>query len=62
MLNDAGKVLVREVGDAFAQLVTELKTRGVCGRELAIVITKLEEACFFAKRSIATKPEKQELP
>jgi len=60
MLNEGGKIKAREVGDAFAQLVTELKTRGVDGRELAIVLTKLEEACFFAKRSVATKPENQD--
>jgi hypothetical protein len=60
MLNEAGKIKAREVGDAFEQLLTELSARGVDGRELAIVKTKLEEACFFAKRSIATKPENQQ--
>lgn len=31
-------------------------------RELAIVRTKLEEACFFAKKAMAMQPENQEIP
>lgn len=29
-------------------------------REMAIVRTKLEEACFFAQKSMSRKPENQE--
>ena len=61
MLNANGKVVAAEVGGAFALLLSSLKTLGVDGRELAIVTTKLEEACFFAKRSIASKSENQEV-
>ena len=61
MLNAQGKLIARDIGDRFAALLDQLKERGVDGRELAIVATKMEEACFFAKRSIATKPENQEV-
>lgn len=33
---------------------------GIEGREIAIVRTKLEEACFFAKRAMALDPANQE--
>lgn len=29
-------------------------------REKALVVTKLQEACFFAKRALAIQPENQE--
>ena len=32
------------------------------GRERALVVTKLQEACFWTKRAIATQAENQEGP
>ncbi len=35
--------------------------RGVGGRELALARTKLQEACFWAKRAMALQVENQEV-
>jgi len=53
MLNELGKAKARQIADAFDHCLTMLE--GVCpdSREMAIVRTKLEEACFFAKKSMA---------
>lgn len=55
MLNDAGKAKAREISQRFNTLLAHMEPIGVDGRHLAIVTTKLEEACFFAKKSIASK-------
>lgn len=61
LLNENGKLRAKLVGEKFDNLLTELKEIGAAdGRYGAIVATKLEEACFFAKKSIATKTEFQE--
>ena len=65
VLNDSGKVKARKIALAFSALAEaldescDLKTDG---RSRSIVLTKLEEACFFAKRSMATNLNNQELP
>lgn len=56
-LNDDGKTTA--VALAFNNLLAELKAVCPEGRELSIVKTKLEEACFFAKKSIAVDPKNQ---
>ena len=46
----------------FEATLVALEQPGLCGaggREMAIVRTKLEEACFFAKRAMAQRPESQ---
>lgn len=53
MLNEKGKSLASEIAGAFDELATRLASVCPLGREFAIVVTKLEEACFFAKKSIA---------
>jgi hypothetical protein len=53
MLNDLGKKRAAEIASAFDQLLESLATHCPAGREFAIVKTKLEEACFFAKKSMA---------
>lgn len=53
MLNEKGKGLASEIAGAFDELAARLFLICPQGRELAIVMTKLEEACFFAKKAIA---------
>lgn len=56
MLNDIGKQKAREIAEDFDHLLGELKEVCPEGREMAIVRTKLEEACFFAKKAMANDP------
>jgi hypothetical protein len=58
-LNVDGMEAARIIADAFSVLLTHIEQLVPAGRECAIVVTKLQEACFFAKRAIATKPENQ---
>lgn len=56
MLNDQGKTKAISIASAFDALLTELEKYCPIGRELALVITKLEEAAFFAKKAMANDP------
>lgn len=58
-LNEHGMMRAHEVAYEFHQTLENLKALGVDGRYLAIVTTKLEEACFFAKKGMASKEENQ---
>lgn len=65
ILNEEGKAKSRHIALAFDSLYIELQK--ICGtptsgstREMAIVRTKLEEACFFAKKSMANVKENQQ--
>lgn len=57
MLSDAGKERARAVAQEFDELLSALEAICPPGRELALVRTKLEEACFFAKKSLTSNPE-----
>ena len=60
-LNDEGLRKATMLASAFDALLAELRV--LCPeatREFSIVKTHLEEACFFAKKSIANSPENQE--
>ena len=60
MLNDSGKAKARSIASAFSDLLDAVEATGCTGRDLALVKTKLEEACFCAKRGVASLPENQE--
>lgn len=53
MLNDQGIVHANSIRNLFDELLTNLEIICPIGRELSIVKTKLEEACFFAKKAMA---------
>ena len=59
MLNEMGKLRAQNIAKSFEQCLIDLE--GLCpdGRDLAIVRTKLQEACFFAKRAMAMDTENQ---
>lgn len=60
-LNEGGLKLARDIGDDFDALLLKLNALSALdGREGAIVKTKLEEACFFAKKAISIRHENQE--
>ena len=58
-LNDIGIERAKRIQSAFEQVVADLEEVVPAGRELSIVKTKLEEACFFAKRGMAIQKENQ---
>lgn len=60
MLNDAGQQRARAMAEDFTWLLNRVEKFGVTGRELALVCTKLQEACFFAKRGMAMRIENRE--
>lgn len=59
-LNEAGLKVAEKIATRFAALLCDLEETIPAGRERALVTTKLQEACFFAKRAIALQPDYQE--
>ena len=57
ILNELGKTKARDIAQAFDDCLNRLSTTCPAGREMSIVRTKLEEACFFAKKSMASDVE-----
>ncbi len=57
MLNEEGKTKAKAIAEAFDECLYRLEQLCPVGRELAITKTKLEEACFFAKKAMASAPE-----
>lgn len=55
-LNEVGMKKAEELRDHFDTLLEKLETICPDSREFSIVKTKLEEAAFFAKKSIAVSP------
>jgi hypothetical protein len=59
-LNAGGLAKCEFVTNSFDDLLSNLETHcNVNSREFSLVKTKLEEACFFAKKSIAIDPANQ---
>jgi hypothetical protein len=56
LLNDAGKEKAMKIAEVFDSLLDQLNELCPQGREFAIAKTKLEEACFFAKKAMASYP------
>ena len=54
-LSEHGTQIGNEVIGLFSDLLTALETRVPAGRERALVVTKLQEAAFFAVRGVALK-------
>jgi hypothetical protein len=52
-LNDVGFKNAELIKKAFNDLLSQLEIFCVSGRQFSIVKTKLEEACFFAKKAMA---------
>lgn len=59
MLNESGKEKSRSIAMAFDILLNNLENDMKEGRYLSIVKSKLEEACFYAKKSMASRKENQ---
>lgn len=60
-LNPQGIQSVQRIAEEFSELLDALE--GICGaggREMSLVRTKLQEACFFAKKCVATNLDNQE--
>jgi hypothetical protein len=57
MLTDQGKLKAEKIRIAFDRLLDTLDAECVSGREYAYCKTKLEEACFYAKKSMAKANE-----
>jgi len=59
MLNEQGIAKAQVIAHDFNALLETMASLGIAGRDLAIVTTKLEEACFFAKKGMANRTENQ---
>lgn len=58
-LNPGGLEKAESIAQVFDEALTKLKALCPDGRHFAIVKTKLEEASFFAKKSMACDPGNQ---
>lgn len=58
-LNETGLANCDTVALAFDILLATLQTLVPPGRDYALVVTKLQEANFFAKRGVASLPGNQ---
>lgn len=61
ILNEEGIQQAKDIAFLFDELLTSLEAYCKPGREFALVKTKLEEASFFAKKSIANNPDNQKV-
>lgn len=59
-LNKGGLAKAEEITAWFDELLENLKPYVPDSRELALVRTKLEEACFYARKGVAKQIANQE--
>jgi len=59
-LNETGIDKAKQIQDIFTTTLRTLESLLPASRELSVVTTKLEEACFFAKKGMAVVRENQE--
>lgn len=60
-LNGVGMERAKGLALEFSRLLEEVEViSGSDGRDMALVRTKLQEASFYAKRAMASRPENQE--
>ena len=52
-LNEEGLAKADYLAEEFETLLAKVEKLVPSGRERAIVVTKLQEACFYAKRGLA---------
>lgn len=58
MLNESGKVKAAAIALAFDECLDKLlRINPDPSREMSVARTKLEEACFFAKKAMASQSE-----
>ena len=56
-LNDLGAQRAKFIANAFDDLLDDIKLVCPDAREFAICKSKLEEACFYAKKAMCSKGE-----
>ena len=55
-MNDTAIEKCRVIREAFSEALTTIKQHVKPGRELALVTTKMQEACMWAIRGVAMDP------
>jgi hypothetical protein len=58
-LNDLGLARCQNISVAFDTLLKVIEAAVPESRQLSIVITKLEEACFYARKGVSLRQEYQ---
>lgn len=59
LLNSIGIERAEAIGKLFSDTLDGIEALIPAGRERSLVVTKLQEASFFAKRAIAIDPNNQ---
>lgn len=59
-LNEQGQLKAKAIQGVFEEALFKLDNIVTYSREYAICRTKLEEACFYAKKAMAIQPENQD--